>query len=454
MAAPTTAYKSKMLRAAKGQADTTPDLTTARDIYIAKILQNTTTDSGDGYFNEEDTDADKVQKIKDLFKLDVLDFIKIGTSFGFVGRVEITIAAAPSSPFSRFHKNTRFAGIPEASKVNGVTKCYDFLNDSGLNTKGSIPVYNKSSSYSSDLAHNAILFPALTFKSAFYVATTAHGLAWRKSGDTAWNYASKGGINAKGVQAYTDFSIDVDPTDVLYLEAPNTYDVAPYIENAEGLIRLDGSSGTGETEYNLTVLVSAYPKTLNYDADSIAGAYMGTDDRTMYMTRRKMVVGAKFILDATGGSMDIPDDGIYLDMTANEYGQRTYYVLEDGIIIAKEQWSSVTGLEYNLPYMAQSDTLANAWNIADALNFTTDYVGRVRFTTQNGGEWYMYSDGAETEHGVFLLEAIRADEELPYNYTNDTKYWIQTDSSFKVIAYNLPNNDLPYYVQSKGTVIQ
>lgn len=49
---------------------------TQNDIYIAKFLQNTTPPSGDdwgdGYFNSTDTEAQKLAKIKDIFKIDGL----------------------------------------------------------------------------------------------------------------------------------------------------------------------------------------------------------------------------------------------------------------------------------------------------------------------------------------------------------------------------------------------
>ena len=69
MAAPSSVYQTYKTRRRKAG---TPDVDV--DLYIAKFLQNTTPPSGDdwgdGYFNSTDTEAQKIAKIKDIFKID------------------------------------------------------------------------------------------------------------------------------------------------------------------------------------------------------------------------------------------------------------------------------------------------------------------------------------------------------------------------------------------------
>ena len=69
MAAPSSVYQTYKTRRRKAG---TPDVDV--DLYIAKFLQNTTPQSGDawgdGYFNSTDTEAQKIAKIKDIFKID------------------------------------------------------------------------------------------------------------------------------------------------------------------------------------------------------------------------------------------------------------------------------------------------------------------------------------------------------------------------------------------------
>ena len=69
MSAPNTVYQAYKTRRRKAG---TPDVDI--DLYIAKFLQNTTAQTGDnwgdGYFNSTDTEAQKIAKIKDIFKID------------------------------------------------------------------------------------------------------------------------------------------------------------------------------------------------------------------------------------------------------------------------------------------------------------------------------------------------------------------------------------------------
>ena len=69
MAAPSTVYQTYKTRRRKAG---TPVVDV--DLYIAKFLQNTTPKSGDnwgdGYFNSTDTEQDKIDKIKGIFKID------------------------------------------------------------------------------------------------------------------------------------------------------------------------------------------------------------------------------------------------------------------------------------------------------------------------------------------------------------------------------------------------
>ena len=88
MAAPSSVYQTYKTRRRKAG---TPVVDV--DLYIAKFLQNTTPPSGDdwgdGYFNSTDTEAQKIAKIKDIFKIDGWVQVAKGTAttpeMGFIG---------------------------------------------------------------------------------------------------------------------------------------------------------------------------------------------------------------------------------------------------------------------------------------------------------------------------------------------------------------------------------
>lgn len=70
--APTSAYQTNKAKAVLATGAET--FTDYRELLLAKFLQNTTPVSdwkdGDGYFNSTDTEAEKIAKIKDIFKID------------------------------------------------------------------------------------------------------------------------------------------------------------------------------------------------------------------------------------------------------------------------------------------------------------------------------------------------------------------------------------------------
>jgi hypothetical protein len=310
-----------MLRAVKGHADTTPDLSTARDVYIAKILQNTIPDGGDGYFNEADSDGIKVQKIKNLFKLDVVDFVKLGAEFGFLGRVEITNAGVPNSVFSGFHKNTRFAGIPEARNVGGVIKYYDLLNDSGLNCKPEIPVFENQEGAGTigDVVFNKILLRAL-FKSSFYNITTMHTLYINDvSATTIDQEVELGGIATGAEKRYIGDSIVLE--DRVMLTANKLYDIILRITNSEGTsesssLRISIQPGLVQLKFGAT-LDAAIAGTLTdvYISQKISSA--NSEDGVVFYSNLIMTEYSSL--------------GYYVSTTPNASGRYSYYRVTDSV---------------------------------------------------------------------------------------------------------------------------
>lgn len=127
MAASNFEFINKALKAKKGAI--------SRDINIGKFLTS--------YFELTDTDQEKVNKIKKLFKIDGLLRI-VGSENGFVGYINW------QGTNGKFHnQTTRDSGVKIST--NGLN--FNLLNDSGLNCKGDceiIGIVNTNSTSSSD----------------------------------------------------------------------------------------------------------------------------------------------------------------------------------------------------------------------------------------------------------------------------------------------------------------
>lgn len=177
MAAPSSVYqtyKTRRRRAGTPVVDV--------DLYIAKFLQNTTPKSGDdwgdGYFNSTDTEAQKIAKIKDIFKIDGWVQVAKGTAttpeMGFIGYCN-----SRNSGNGLYHKTERFSGVRVPTSANATA---ELLNDGGLNRK---PVSDVVQDHANQVWWANMYSVRILVRSAFYVSTTRVGYDF-KINSGAW----------------------------------------------------------------------------------------------------------------------------------------------------------------------------------------------------------------------------------------------------------------------------
>lgn len=385
MAAPSTVYKDFKTRRRKAG---TPDVDI--DLFIAKFLQNTTPPSGDdwgdGYFNSTDTEAQKIAKIKDIFKIDGWVQVAKGTAttpdMGFIGYCN-----SRTSGNGLYHKTERFSGVrvPTSAQASA-----ELLNDAGLNLKGTLTINSGITNTESDLANNGFKI-TLDYRSSFYNATTAYGVQWRKQGDTPYNSVTIGTIAAKIKESKTAFSVDVDPTDTLFVEAPFTYEINAFITNEEGTI-------LGALN-NVTIV----PITLSlYYGTTRENAYANGTAVNYYKSRR-LDEGATLYdnLAAT----DPVAAGFYMDKS----GTAPYFYYEcdaNGVVIGIGEYNpSATRVLYEPSGLGSTE--ANA--ITDANS--TSWVPKYTIYLDNDGYWYANSTGTTlAADGYYVV----GDSELSY----------------------------------------
>lgn len=385
MAAPSSVYKDFKTRRRKAG---TPDVDI--DLYIAKFLQNTTPPSGDdwgdGYFNSTDTEVQKIAKIKDIFKIDGWVQVAKGTAttpdMGFIGYCN-----SRTSGNGLYHKTERFSGVrvPTTAQASA-----ELLNDGSLNLKGTLTINSGITNTESDLANNGFKI-TLDFRSSYYNSTTAYGVQWRKQGDTAYNSKTIGTIAAKIKESKTAFSVDVDPTDTLFVEAPFVYEINAFITNEEGTI-------LGALN-NVTIV----PITLSlYYGTTRENAYANGTAVNYYKSRR-LDEGATLYSNSTA---TIPvAAGFYMDKS----GSAPYFYYEcdaDGIVIGIGEYNpSVARVLYEPSGLGSTE--ANA--ITDANS--TSWVPKYTIYLDNDGYWYANSTGTTlASDGYYVV----GDSELSY----------------------------------------
>lgn len=154
MAASINEFLSKKLKAIKGSV--------VRDLFIGKFLSS--------YYEPNDTDNEKVNKIKSLFKIDGLLRV-VGSETGFVGYINW------SGNNAKYHnQTTRSSGV----KVSKNGSSFDLLNDSGLNCKGDCEIIGVVNTDSTSYNDDPAVYPPrinsckayVKYKSSVYNNTT------------------------------------------------------------------------------------------------------------------------------------------------------------------------------------------------------------------------------------------------------------------------------------------
>ena len=376
MAAPTTSYKSEKLPVIKGNSS--GGIATQNDIYIAKFLQNTTPPSGDdwgdGYFNSTDTEAQKLAKIKDIFKIDGLCLVAKGAADGSAAETGfIGYCNSRNSGNGLYHKTERFSGlkVPIGASGGGAASTGELLNDGSLNVMGTITA-GAGTYITPDPANNGFALTA-NYRSSYYNATTAYGIKWRKQGDSTYNTKSLGTIGVKTKVALSAQSIDVDPTDTLYVEAPNIYEIQGFITNEEGTTILQFLNVT-----MTPITLSLYYGTTRENAYAYGTA-------VNYYKSKRIDEGATLYDNST--ATDPVAAGFYMDKS----GTAPYFYYEcdsSGVIIGIGEYNpSASRILYEPS--GWGTTEANA--ITDANS--TSWIPKYTIYLDNDGKWYANSTG-------------------------------------------------------------
>ena len=221
MAAPSSAYQTE-----KANFDTT---TTERDVYWAKLLQNTTPpigeNWGDGYFNSTDNDATKKSKILSIFRLDGILRGKTTLIEGFIGYVR---TAPTVSDNAKHHANNRLSGVNITDEATGQT--YQLLNDAGLNTSGHAALTDNLVKYAN------LILQDVFFRSAFYLDSSKFGLKY-KINNGSWITADTKDLNGAVQDTLAKKLVYSEPLlltpSVTSANQGDTIYIKPYIENNE-----------------------------------------------------------------------------------------------------------------------------------------------------------------------------------------------------------------------------
>ena len=311
MAAPSSVYKDHKTRVPLGDAQ--GGVASFRDLFVAKFLQNTTPDAGDGYFNAADippTAADHtaaINKIKQIFKLDLLIAIHTPDGAGFIG------AVLEGSTNSLYHKSTRFSGVPIPKGVSGGTVQHILLNDAGLNTLGDVDINSVLGSDSQTKDDQPANYPPrinntvvyITFKSAFYVSTSAMALLMKNENDNNYTTVqSFGTLAQRQVLAVKSAVVDA-------ITKSGEHIFKALITNDEGTI--ETATVAVDIKMGLT--------TFKYNATIASYALESGVDRARYHNTKEMLDAATYADHATQ---------LFKDETSTpEHTEDGFYVLGD-----------------------------------------------------------------------------------------------------------------------------
>lgn len=313
MAAPDYAYRNeKKLIAALGAAN--GDIAFSIDIFIARFLQNTTTDLGDGYFNESDDIAIKISKIKSLFKIDGFVIAASSGKNGFVGYCNINGANMI------YHNENRLCNLLLSN--NTYPSELRFLNDSGLNRRPDIPYFLTHLGVNTriNIINNSIFLHAY-FKSSFWNKTLGVYIIAADSEYLSDKVDSNnlGEIDQNSVQEFNDNEV-IFP-DTFIFRVGRTYVVSLKAQNEEGAIL---SSSYLSLSPSPGIVTLRYGQTLN-DAIISQGA------STVYVSRKisnATVSGNVIFYSNLSATLFVPT-GYYLSINADENGYYKYFRVTD-----------------------------------------------------------------------------------------------------------------------------
>ena len=365
MAAPTYAYGSKKLVLAVGGAD--GNIASSYDTFTALFIQNSSTDSGDGYFNSSDSTEVKISKIKELFKLDGFRIVYVSNIPSFIGY------CLQNGANMEYHNPSRVSKLPTPSALS-----LDVLlfNDAGLNIK-SKPIASSSNANAS-VATNGFIISAL-FKAPFYNPITSYGVQWKLSTEEIWNTFEIGlNINEKEQIEIVSSSYNIDVTEFLYIEAFKTYNLRAYCTTSEGSLYFNYLSQTP----------NAAPISLCYSSISPAQAYSSTP-LTFYKSKKTLTTVVDSFIYTESTVPNPANNGYYLDKS-NPIGvnQYRYYQLTDGKVVnvgvyTYVPWVQVAYSAYATTYSAALALAeSNSWGVIASI-YRNDTTG-IYYTVSGG----------------------------------------------------------------------
>lgn len=321
-----------------------------------------------------------------------LDFIYKEGDVAFVGGV------FPGGTNAQYHT---------ASRMGIVFAGYRLLDDAGLNTMGDCDL----SAVISAVENNGFKISG-TFYSAFYCATTAYGIKWKKHSDTSYITKQIGAsINENTTLQVTAQTVDVDVSDQYYIEAPYDYDLKAYITNSEG---------TYERYFGV---VKAIPIVKTLKLGATLNQAFNNITVNVYASRRTMAVGSNLFDDELGVSAS--DIGIYMETSPTLPGQQVKYYVTQLVNRpsgeAGDPFCQVTSTGwYTIPYPRTAewysgyalfqdmwDIMIEMASIDGSAHYWSNYY--LLYYDSQDGKYYISSDG----------NSVAADGCYVRNYGND-----------------------------------
>ena len=396
MAAPSSVYQTYKTRRRKAG---TPVVDV--DLYVAKFLQNTTPPSGDnwgdGYFNSTDTEAQKIAKIKDIFKIDGWVQVAKGTAttpeMGFIGYCN-----SRSSGNGLYHKTERFSGVrvPTTAQASA-----ELLNDAGLNRKPELEISQPLPDIEPKFANWINL--TLAGRSAFYTNTEDTGISYKINSGSwvdVWldeNYSLKEKINRylRGINSRGggDNNISLPVTfikgDTIYFRAIS--------KNTEG-------TKYGEDVYNFIAdenifrFIAWRLESPSGDIleDAFAFCYEGEESDLASVTTTPTATDIILYYNEYFLNTETLDSGWWL---LNEYPEKAFWVDSNGQVTHYNTRTMSTPYIRLCVIYAGTRDFPDMWRVgASVLDSSTGFPNTLTISTET--RYYTYSDGIYTEVGT------------------------------------------------------
>lgn len=345
MVAPIYAYRDEVkLQGCLGASD--GSAATSNDILIAVFLQNSATDSGDGYFNSSDIESLKISKIKQLFKIDGFHLIADSSGkMGFIGFCDI------NGENIAFHNLSRISNI--TVPYGGNNSFFVILNDAGLNRLADSPIFMVHTGVSTriNVLNNSIFVHAF-FKSAFWNDTISTHIV---AADSVHLESPQDSANLGSISNNNSLELNEVETiipDTLIFRVGKTYIISLKAVNSEG--------SRYSTSY-LSLSPAPGAVTFRYGtqlADAIASVTAGT----VYVNRKisNAIVSDDIIFFSNLSATSFVATGYYLSLIVDENGYQKYFRVTTATGNVTEIGNIVASRHQDIYYYFSTISAANA----------------------------------------------------------------------------------------------